>query len=70
MSQESPIVQEVRERRRRISDALGNDPKKYFEFLRHSQQQYRHRLVNQITVAVSGVKGNGIAKEAEDQATT
>ncbi len=40
MSADSPIVEEVRERRRRISELFGDDLDKYFKHLREIQEQY------------------------------
>ena len=53
MSADSPIVEEVRERRRQISEQYDHDLDKYFEHLREIQEQYRDRLVDQITVVRS-----------------
>ena len=56
MSADGPIVEEVRERRRQISERYDHDLNKYFEHLREVQQQYRDRLVDQVTVVRSPPK--------------
>ncbi|MCZ6653867.1 MAG: hypothetical protein O7D91_12675 [Planctomycetota bacterium] len=53
MSADSPIVEEVRERRRQISELFGNDLDKYCEHLRQLQKQYHDRLVDQCAVVRS-----------------
>lgn len=53
MTCDSPIVEEVRERRRILSERYGHDLQKYYEHLRELQLQYASRLVNQITVIKS-----------------
>ncbi len=53
MSADSPIVEEVRERRRRISELFGDDLDNYCEHIRQLQKQYRDRLVNQCAVVRS-----------------
>ncbi len=53
MSTDSPIVEEVRERRRQISAQYDHDLDKYFKHLCEIQEQYRDRLVDQITVVRS-----------------
>ncbi|MGD0653879.1 MAG: hypothetical protein ABSA16_06005 [Thermoguttaceae bacterium] len=50
MTGDSPIVEEVRQRRRILSECYGHDLQKYYEHLREMQSQYASRLVNQITV--------------------
>jgi len=50
MTGDSPIVEEVRERRRILSERYGHDLQKYYEHLRELQSQYASRLVNQLTV--------------------
>lgn len=53
MSADSPIVQEVRRRRHEISARYDHDLDKYFDHLLEMQQQYRERLVDQVTVVKS-----------------
>lgn len=53
MSVDGPIVEEVRERRRQISEQYGHDLDKYLEHVRDVQEQYKDRLVDQITVVRS-----------------
>jgi hypothetical protein len=50
MKPESPLVQEVRQRRMDLSAQFGHDASKYFQFLQKAQQKYRRRLVSQVTV--------------------
>lgn len=50
MSSDGPIVDEVRRRRGEISTRFGDDLDRYGEHIRELQDQYRDRLVNQITV--------------------
>lgn len=50
MTGESPIVDEVRQRRRELSDRYGDDVRPYAEHVKQWQSQYAPRLVNQITV--------------------
>ena len=56
MSTDSPIVEEVRERRRQISEQYDHDLDTYFKHLREIQEQYRDRLVDQVTVVRSPPK--------------
>ncbi len=53
MSADSPIVEEVRERRRQISAQYDHDLDKYFKHLSEIQERFRDRLVDQITVVRS-----------------
>lgn len=53
MSADGPIVAEVRERRRQISEQHDHDLDKYFNHLSEIQERYRDRLVDQITVVRS-----------------
>jgi hypothetical protein len=53
MSSDSPIVQEVRRRRHEISARYDHDLDKYFDHLLELQQQYKERLVDQVTVVKS-----------------
>lgn len=50
MSADSPIVEEVRERRRRISEQYAHDLDDYVDHLQEVQEQHRHRLVYQVPV--------------------
>jgi len=47
---DSPIVEEVRQRRSILSERYEHNLQKYYEHLRELQSQYASRLVNQITV--------------------
>lgn len=53
MSADSPIVEEVRERRRQISEQYDHDLDKYLQHVLEIQKQYQNRLVDQITVVRS-----------------
>ena len=53
MSADSPIVEEVRKRRRELSERFGNDLRAYHEHLREVQAKYQSRVVDQITVVRS-----------------
>jgi|WetSurMetagenome_2_1015567.scaffolds.fasta_scaffold2599726_1 hypothetical protein len=55
MTDDSPIVEEVRQRRALISRQYGDDLQKYGEHLREIEERNADRVVNQITV----VKGRG-----------
>lgn len=59
MSADSPIVQEVRRRRHEISARYDHDLDKYFDHLLELQQQYRERLVDQVTVVKSDRRDKG-----------
>ncbi len=50
MSADSPIVEEVRERRRQISKQFKDDLDEYCEHVRQLQKQYGDRLVDHLTV--------------------
>jgi len=50
-SSDGPIVSEVRERARKISERFANDPRKYLEHLKAAQQANPSHLVGQMTVA-------------------
>lgn len=49
-STDSPIVQEVRERRHQISERFGHDLQAYYRHLKEIEQKHRNRVVSQITV--------------------
>ena len=53
MSDESPIVREVRERAMKIEERFGYDAHAYCEYLREQEKKYPDRVVNQITVVHS-----------------
>jgi len=53
MTTDGPIVDEVRERARQISERFGHDLKAYARHLREIAEQNRDRVVNQITVVAS-----------------
>ena len=53
MSDESPIVKEVRDRAMEISERSGHDLHRYAEHLRQCEQEHQERVVNQITVVAS-----------------
>ncbi|MBN1346926.1 MAG: hypothetical protein JXQ73_29825 [Phycisphaerae bacterium] len=50
MTQDGPIVDEVRRRAMSISERYGHDPRKYLEHLKRIQEQERDRVVGQPTV--------------------
>jgi len=50
MSADSPIVDEVRERRRQISKQFNDDLDEYCEHVRQLQKQYGDRLVDHLAV--------------------
>ena len=50
MNSDSPIVEEVRQRRSNISAQFDHDLNKYYEHLARVQSSYGTRLVNQVTV--------------------
>ncbi|MFQ5411664.1 MAG: hypothetical protein ACE5EC_05180 [Phycisphaerae bacterium] len=51
MSKDSPIVDEVRRRRHKISEKFGHDLRKYGEHLMELQKEYQDRLVDRDTIA-------------------
>jgi hypothetical protein len=53
---DSPIVAEVRERRRQLSERFGNDLRAYYEHLREVQTKYQSRIVGQMTVVPTSDK--------------
>jgi hypothetical protein len=53
VSEDSPIVKEVRDRAMAISERFGHDLHRYAEHLRQREQEHRERVVNQITVVAS-----------------
>ena len=50
MSDESQIVQEVRQRARAVSLRFDDDLEKYVEHLRAVQARYSNRLVDQVRI--------------------
>lgn len=50
MTEESPIVAEVRQRARQISERFGHDLQAYYRHLKELEEKYRDRVVSQITV--------------------
>jgi hypothetical protein len=50
MNADSSIVEEVRERRRQISDRFGHDLKAYARYLKDIEEKHRSRVVSQVTV--------------------
>ena len=53
MTSDSPIVEEVRQRRHEISARFGHDLGAYARHLKEIEDQYRARVVSQITVVAS-----------------
>jgi hypothetical protein len=50
VNSDGPIVDEVRQRRAEISARFGDDLDRYGQHIRELQEQYRDRLVNQLTI--------------------
>ena len=50
MRADSPIVEEVRERARRISERFGHDLQAYAKHLKTIEEKHRSRVVSQVTV--------------------
>ncbi len=44
MSHDDPVVQRVRETRRKIFESCGNDPHKLYEWAKQIEAQYQDRL--------------------------
>ena len=53
MTEDSPIVREVRERALRIEERFDHDLHKYCEYLRKQEKQHPERVVDQIAVVQS-----------------
>jgi hypothetical protein len=53
MTEESPIVREVRERATQIEARFGYDLHKYCEHLREQEKKHPDRIVDQIAVVRS-----------------
>ena len=50
MTADSVIVEEVRERRHRLSEQFGHDVKAYARHLKNIEDKHRGRVVSQVTV--------------------
>lgn len=50
MTEDGEIVGEVRKRAMEISARYGHDLRRYFKHVQEVQEQYKDRLVSQITV--------------------
>ena len=46
LSQKDPVIDEIREVRRRISQCLGNDPARLVAYYMELQERYRDRLTD------------------------
>jgi hypothetical protein len=44
--QADPVIDEVREVRRRISEQFGHDPTRLVAYYMEMQEKFRHRLLN------------------------
>lgn len=53
MTNESPIVQEVRSRAMQISQRFDHDLHKYCEYLREQEKKHPDRIVDQIAIVRS-----------------
>ncbi|HEY4760446.1 MAG TPA: hypothetical protein VIH42_07695 [Thermoguttaceae bacterium] len=53
MTEESPIVQEVRGRAMQIEERFGHNLHKYCEYLREQEKKHPDRVVDQVTVVRS-----------------
>jgi hypothetical protein len=53
MMQESPIVQEIRERALKISERFNHDLQNYCEYLNEQEKKHPEKIVDQITVVQS-----------------
>ena len=53
MRSDSVIVEEVRERARQISERFGNDLEAYVRHLQEIEDEYRSRVVRQVTVVAA-----------------
>ena len=59
-TEESPIVEEVRQRSRELSARFHDDLRAYAEHLREVEAKYIARVVNQITVVKPAPGGAGL----------
>lgn len=50
MNADSPIVEEVRQRRRQLSERFGHDLQAYARHLKEIEEKYSSRVVRQVTV--------------------
>jgi hypothetical protein len=64
MTDDGPIVDEVRRYRTEISEKFGDDLRRYGAYVRQRQEQYGDRLVSQITVVPARDARTGRAKPA------
>jgi hypothetical protein len=53
MTEDSVIVQEVRQRAAQISERFGHDLHKYCEYLREQEKKHPEKMVDQIAVVQS-----------------
>jgi hypothetical protein len=53
MTDESAIVQEVRQRAAQISQRFGHDLHKYCEYLREQEKKHPEKMVDQLAVVQS-----------------
>ena len=53
MTEDSPIVEEVRRRRHELSERFGHDLDAYCKHLREEQAKHPSRVVDQITIVRS-----------------
>ncbi len=58
MSADSSIVDEVRKRRHEISERFGHDLEAYARHLKEIEEQYRDRVVSQVTVVPPRPQGH------------
>ena len=56
MSWSDPVVEEVRERGRKLTARFGNDVGRLFRYLRRREAEHPERLVDQIKVVKSSSK--------------
>ncbi len=61
MSDDSPIVREVRERAMRIEERFDHDLHKYCKYLRKQEQQHAERIVSQVTVVRAEEHGGRVS---------
>jgi len=58
MKSDSPIVDEVRQRRHAISERFGHDLGAYADYLKELEKKYKSRVVSQVTVVPPRPEGN------------
>lgn len=56
MTNDGPIVEEVRKRRAALLARFGGDLNLYFEHIRKMQERHKDRLVSQVTVVRASEK--------------